>query len=225
MLRYGINEIRLFNENNVRFLKQFYPSLMTLWTIQSKQAWESMETSGTLRGDSVKAEPSFFSAYEWMSRQMKLRIGPSSDSTANPLWAWYQWRGERQRKPDLRAGGHLEKGAMGVRIEFEANERRVLLSDFDLWHYVLNYWFLPVSEAEGDRFEAKLAAKGLSFFKTKPLPNGRYHRVIEASWQHIFDLDFKPTDIAVPRKQKCVQACLWEIGLDQVSDVGEFKAR
>jgi len=112
-----------------------------------------------------------------------------------------------------------------VRIEFEVEEQRGLLSDFDLWHYALNYWFLPRSENEGDLFDAELAAKGLSFFKTKPLPNGRYHRLIEESWQHIFDLDFKPADIAVPGKQKCLQACIWEITLNDIHAVSEFTAR
>jgi hypothetical protein len=36
------------------------------------------------------------------------------------------------------------------------------LSDFDLWHYVLNYWYLPESEAEGEEFELELKQYGLS---------------------------------------------------------------
>lgn len=180
---------------------------------------------GKLQGCADEADPTFRSAYEWMSQQMTLRIGPRPTTVELPIWAWYQWRGERQRKPDLRAAGHLEKGEKGVRIEFKVNEQRALLSDFDLWHYVLNYWFLPPSEAEGDAFEAELAARGLSFFKTKPLPSTRYHRAIETSWQRIFDLNFSSADIAAPRKEKCVQACLWEITLDDVRDVSEFTAR
>ena len=39
--------------------------------------------------------------------------------------------------------GHLPKGERGVRLELQVADDRVLLSDFDLWHYVLNYWYLP----------------------------------------------------------------------------------
>jgi len=121
--------------------------------------------------------------------------------------------------------GHLERGAKGVRIELDVDERRALISDFDLWHFVLNYWFLPASEADGDGFESELTAKGLSFFKTKPLSDSRYHRVIEASWERIFDLDFASANIARPRKQKSLQACLWEINLADVSEIKTFRAR
>ena len=66
-----------------------------------------------------------------------------------PIWAWYQWEGSR-RKPDLRASGYLPKGEPGVRLELRVADDRVLLSDFDLWHYVLNYWYLPKSEKAGE---------------------------------------------------------------------------
>jgi hypothetical protein len=47
-----------------------------------------------------------------------------------------------------------------VRLELEYPDERALLSDFSLWHHVLNYWYLPSSEADGDRFESALADHG-----------------------------------------------------------------
>jgi hypothetical protein len=198
---------------------------MTLWTIQPVGAWTALKRRGNLRGDARRVEKSYRPAYEWMAKQMEQRIGLPPTENAQPIWAWYRWRGEQQRKPDLRSGAHLDRGQTGIRLELDVEERRVLLSDFDLWHFVLNYWYLPASEKEGDAFEAELAAKGLSFFEIKPVPIERYHQAIEASWSRIFDLDFIAEGIVSPQQQKCQQACLWEIEPADVTDVKEFTAR
>lgn len=41
-------------------------------------------------------------------------------------------------------------------IEFEIEQDSVLLSDFELWHFVLNYWYLPSSLQDIGRFEEEL---------------------------------------------------------------------
>ncbi len=114
-----------------------------------------------------------------------------------------------------------------MRIEFEVNDRLVLLSDFELWHYVLNYWYLPKSLRDADDFEAELSRRGLSFYRTKPLRDRALHRRIAESWNRIFDLDWadKARGIAHPRASKCIQATLWELKRDQVREVRFFRAR
>lgn len=195
---------------------------MLLWTIQAVDAWKKFQQSGVLSGKRQYVDPYFLDAYQWLVEQMKTRIGPQPESDAFPIWAWYQWEG-RKKKPDLRSGGYLPKGEWGVSIEFEVCDKRVLLSDFDLWHYVLNYWYLPRSLAEGDRFEAELAERGLSFYASKPLPDINYHRQIVESWQRIFDLDWHEEEITA--RPKSIQATLWELRLDDVRAIRTFKAR
>jgi hypothetical protein len=40
----------------------------------------------------------------------------------------------------------------GVRLELEIPDGTALLSDFSLWHYPLNYWYLPsTGEDMGDQ--------------------------------------------------------------------------
>lgn len=199
---------------------------MILWTIQTEQAWREFKTSGVLRSTSDRImEESFASPYEWIVRQMKERIGPPPIPQAYPVWAWLQWENARRAKPDLRAAGHLRKGERGVRIEFECLDSAVLLSDFELWHYVLNYWYLPKSKAEGDKFEAQLGKQGLSFFKTKPLPNRKYHEKIVASWDKIFDLDWTEDELASPKSEKSIQATIWEVTAEQVNGYKHFESR
>ena len=197
---------------------------MILWTIQRLDAWNKLQKSGVLSGRQQYVDPYFVTAYQWLVEQMKTRIGPPPEADVFPIWAWYQWEGQK-KKPDLRSGGHLPKGELGVSIEFEASENRVLLSDFDLWHYVLNYWYLPKSLAEGDRFEAELEGKGMSFYKDKPLLDIKYHQQIVESWQRIFDFSWHDEDISNTVEQRSIQATLWELHMNDVQDIRTFKAR
>jgi hypothetical protein len=160
-----------------------------------------------------------------MVDQMEIRLGPSPDSRCFPLWAWFQWEGENRCKPDLRAGGHLGKGESGFRIEFECFEGSALLSDFDLWHYALNYWYLPETELDAERFEAELVAQGLSFFTQKPISNAEYHLKIVESWNRIFDLNWYEPDLAEPFHRKSIQATVWELSINQVRNYQYFISR
>jgi hypothetical protein len=199
---------------------------MILWTIQTERAWSEFHSRGILNTSRKNIiEKSWLLPYQWMIDQMKIRLGPPQESWCFPLWAWYQWEDEKRRKPDLRAGGHLEKGENGIRIEFECCEKAALLSDFSLWHYVLNYWYLPETEHEAETFEAELDEKGLSFFKQKPIPNTGYHRKIVESWNRIFDLNWYEPDLAEPFHRKSIQATVWELSLDQVRSYKHFTSR
>lgn len=192
---------------------------MTLWTIQSLSAWTELQNKGVLRAktDHVMVE-SWLPAYRWMTHQMRRRLGPPPEADCQPVWAWYRWDAA-SAKPDLRCRGHLDTGEQGVRLKLEYPSHRALLSDFSDWHHVLNYWYLPLSEAEGEAFESELASHGLSFFSQKPLPYAEYHRAIVESWDRIFDPELDP------KWGISIQATLWEITLDQVRECRHFTAR
>ena len=155
---------------------------------------------------------------------MRSRIGPPPLADSQAIWAWYRWRGST-RKPDLRCAGHLSRGESGVRLEIECPSDLVLLSDFTLWHYVLNYWYLPASEADGVAFESELTHHGLSFYDQKPLPHDTYHRAIVDSWDRCFAPGRPEPGISEPDEQESIQATIWEITLDQVRECRPFTAR
>jgi hypothetical protein len=198
---------------------------MILWTIQGTKAWNIFRTTGILRTTSKPLDDYSFPAYQWMSEQTRMRLGSPPTHSTWPVWAWYQWQGEKRKKPDLRSRWHLPKGKRGVCIEFEIDENKVLLSDFRLWHYALNYWYLPKSESDGEKFEATLERHHLSFFKTMPLPEPKFHQAIITSWQRIFDLDWVAKGLSEPKAEKSIQATLWEIRREQVRTVREFIVR
>jgi len=204
---------------------------MILWSIVTEKAWGHLHSKGCLRASRRHVDQDFLVCYHWMARQMERRLTtPRPSKDAMPIWTWYQWKGAARCRPDLRARGHLPKGVRGVRVELQVADDRVLLSDFDLWHYVLNYWYLPKTEEDGEAFEKKLARAGLSFYKCDhqhPLSHAQFCREIERSWERIFEVGWadQRRAIASPPKKKSIQATMWEILLDDVVQVKAFTAR
>ena len=122
---------------------------MKVWTIQTQEAWQRLKDTATLRISEEHIEPKeLLPAYRWMAAQMKVRIGPPPAGVEYPIWVWYQYRDAAHPRPDLRHRAHLPPGTAGVRLECEVAEESVLLSDFDLWHSVLNERYLARSDAE-----------------------------------------------------------------------------
>jgi hypothetical protein len=99
-----------------------------------------------------------------------------------------------------------------------------------LWHYVLNYWYLPETEKEGEEFDKKLTAAGSSLTGCSvrnPLPHAKCRQMIERSWERIFDLTWTDPDHAIvpPTKDRSIQGTMWELLLKDVVDAKEFTAR
>ena len=208
------------------------PPTMTLWTIQTFAAWEKLQRSQVLVCNPRYSLPSrdlwssdrTRGAYAWMVKQMRRRLEAQSEASF-PLWGWYQYNGIKQRKPDLRRRAHLPKGTRGVRIEFEAPEKTVLLSDFDLWHFALNYYYLPENEADDDAFERLLSDHNLTSEHLASTKRAPYHQRIQASWECIFDLTWEEEYCAHPYSEKSIQATFWKLHMHQIRDVKVFTSR
>ena len=100
-------------------------------------------------------------------------------------------------------------------MELEVEEVRLLPSDFELWHYVLNGWYLPASHGDERSFEA------LATDAARDEVRGR----IEASWQRIFDIARIDRRYTAPPAERSIPCVLWEIRPRDVRRVTEFTAR
>jgi len=142
---------------------------MKLWTIQTLEAWKELQSSGVLHTRQNQIDDfhkDYLPSYKWMMEQMNVKIGIAPAKNLFPIWAWYQWDGKKRAKPDLRAiRWHHPVGEHNVRIEFTCKDEFVLLSDYVLWHHVLNSWYLPKSEDDDNTFEKNFTNVKL----TKPL--------------------------------------------------------
>lgn len=199
---------------------------MKVWTIQTPNVLECLRRDGVWRADPAYVEEESWSApYRWMTDQLRNRIGPPPRGVRTPVWVWRQWRSRDKPLPDLRSRGHLPPGEAGVRLELDVAPERLLLSDFEQWHYVLNYWYLPRSVPDSTQFEKLVRSRGMSYYRTKPLPDPGLHAQIVASWDRCFDLDWYNRALSAKRALKMIQGVVWELRLEDLKAVKEFVGR
>lgn len=183
-----------------------------LWTIQHEDAYQALEKTGVLVanenylfcGDDLRF------AYDWLSNQMRIRIGQPPEGINYPIWAWYQWEGKRKRR-DLRLSGYAKRGTPLVQITFEADVNTCLLSDFEKWHTVLMNQYVANDENEWERF-----------YEQNPYPK---QGDVESSWARIFDLSHYTPNWDPEPEKKSIQATLWKIDMAQVKKVEHFIAK
>lgn len=181
---------------------------MRAWTIQTPDVLTALRSGQTWRARARSVPHDWTRAYQWMTGEMRARLGRPANPWQAPIWVWCQWRGTVRSKPDLRARGYLPSGARGVRIELELDDVRLLRSDFELWHYVLNGWYLPTSLADERRFEER--------------PD---RRRVAKSWKRIFDLDWRNRRYTTELGSKSIQGVTWELRPGDVRGATTFTAR
>lgn len=148
-------------------------------------------------------DDSFVAPYQWISQQMHTKIGPPQyrvDSTQYPLWAWSCVDGVVGKKPDLRTQMFNSVRSDTALLTLCVPRSRVLLSDFQLWHHVLNNVIIYDEETE-----------------TRLLDNENWLELYDnvtdddrrASWSQIFDVS----------SATWVQATLWHITGEDIVDV------
>lgn len=135
--------------------------MRTYWTIQSFEKWIEIEKEGHLTANPKFIWSEFIEAYHWLMKKMNEKI-PNYQGQY-PVWLW-------TNRPDLRKSGHLNPGEQGVLLKVEIEENRVLLSDFQAWHFVLNNWYFNLEEVEVNDSHVSQDA-------------------IEKSWEMIFYVD------------------------------------
>lgn len=204
---------------------------MKLWSIQTRAAYETLRRDGYLWGDGRRCIREFRVPYSWMKARMKERVPGYEGRTL--LWAW------ASPKPDLRKGGHLAVGVEGVRLELEVDPARVLCSDWDGWHFVLNRMYLPLTPEEYEehrarweaaRIMARGKAAGLKPYEYADIVAAEFKEEMEATWPRIFDLPamgriFQEPGFGSAHHEQWVQAVLDEINVEDVVGVTRFVGR
>jgi len=182
---------------------------LRLWTVQHRDALRELVTTGRLRADEARADSDCRHAYDWMRRQARRRI-PGSDG-GPLLWAWAR---PARYTAAIAAGGRAPR----VCLELRAAPERALLSDFALWHAVLNWRYASLTEAEAEAWDERvLAATGWWDTWRRELPEPLRAEQL-ASWERIFDLDrlARKADAGYLAPLEMIQAVLHEIRLEDV---------
>ncbi len=199
---------------------------MKLWTIQPIEWYEALLDMKIIYGDKKLIEEADFNldAYHWMMQQMDKCIGVRPFPDCYPVWAWYQYNDAKRKKPDLRRCAHLQKGLKGVRIEIEKNDKNILLSDFDLWHFPLNQWNISDNEEEDNAFDKMLEEEEGENARFSHLPSTIKKQIVK-TWDKIFDMDYSEEYATLPKECKSIQATFWTLSVDEIVKVEYFTAR
>lgn len=192
---------------------------MKLWTIQPVEVYEILMRDGVFICDSDKVgEPSFLDRYGWIIEKLNNKDSKPCH-VSYPVWAWFRFD-SKEKKPDLRHSCYGYRGDKMVCIELEVPDEKVLLSDFDLWHFVLNDWWLDTSMFKNG-FTEEEYDRNQEWFKGLNEEEQRLEK--EKSWEMILNTDpFENDWIA---KGQYVQAVFWELKLEYVKKAQKFIAR
>lgn len=204
---------------------------ITLWTLQHVEAYKTLEKNGVLYANEqhLFCEDDMRYAYDWLTEQMKKRVGTPPDGVSYPIWAWYKWEGKRKRC-DLRCGGYAKRGTPMVQMEIQIDSDRLLLSDFDRWVNVLNKAYIVEDESEWDRMDEEIERLGTDSYRlftelvndTRLLP---LKEKIMDTWQTVFQLDTHMESWDSPLDKRSVQATFWELRMEDVVKVENFIAK
>ena len=161
--------------------------VLTMYTIQTRDAYETLVRDSVLVGDSSLSWTEFQEAYAWMLRQMDQRL---PGQPGGLLWLWLTATRSRLRDDARHARGEV---LLTVRVAKD----HVLLSEFLDWHAVLNRSLhVPPLPGESDEaWEARWSPIDEDFderakpYRKEPIaawPEA-LRAEIESSWEAIFD--------------------------------------
>ena len=181
---------------------------MRIWTIQPETVYASILETGIYRCKPALSvwlsDYNFANAYKWLNIQMESRIGKKPDEVKYPVWAWHTLYG-KHKKPDLRLSEFRFESENSVCLELEIPNKKVLLSDEEDWHFVLNNWFNTKYKSNLDFDEAD------SWFEN--LPESKKQQIKEKSWESIFDVS----------NSQFIQATFWELKEEDIIAIRHFK--
>ena len=187
---------------------------MIMWTIQPYSVYQQLVKDGYFYCDPNKAENLKYSdfrlAYQWMIKRLKAKAGQPYSQVTTPLWAWYRSHDYLHQRPDFRL---CKDYPDEVCIEFDIPEEKVLLSDFEGWHFVLNNWYYSSATNDEDW------ERDNSWFDS--LNRHKQQRVKEKSWERIFDIT--PRHDEWTRNGSVVQGCFWLLQMNHVRKVWRLK--
>lgn len=179
---------------------------MRLWSAQALDVYELIKDRGVYRMDPEKAScyEDFREAYDWLVREMERKVGKRPDGVLYPVWAYAVYDG-KSREPDLYSLGG--PGEEFILFELEIPDDRLVLTEYDTWHYVLNKWFYCRVKDEED-FRSRN-----DWFDA--LPPEEKEKVMERSWQAVFDTELRDNG-EWDRNGRFVQATFWELRTEDI---------
>ena len=186
---------------------------LTLWTRQVSEMLGEIKDYGVykvkeeyIRKKNDTISDYYLKLYKWFTGEAKKYIDVKGDY---PIWL--SVADEFRLRP--------VEGTVTLRLRVPSKE--VLLCNYDAWGYTVNYFYVPLDEADKARHREELTKNGLvsddELFLTS---KGNFYpllkREVVKSWERIFTL--KPTDL-----KACLVAVTWEIKKEWIEEVEYYE--
>jgi hypothetical protein len=190
-----------------------------LYSYQGEDAWALAEERGYWTGSphiwDEDGDYGFGPAYDWMRDQMRARITHFSGDY--PMWGWIK-RPSTKPKP-RRYRGLSER----IRLTVEVPRSRILFSDYETWHSVLNRSLLARTEEE---WEQHCVAYPEHWSMLDADYTARYLASIEPSWHRCLGFIHDPDPLVRYWQGRTdrfiVQACVDRFEWSEVKAVRRF---
>ena len=204
--------------------------IIKFWTIKSLKDYEKLMKDGILTFTKDEIDQYYYDnfkiAYEYMKDKLyeydKNNLG---NNDLMPIWVWDKYGGKRG-KVDMRDRGLMPSGTDAVQLTINVDPKRILISDFILWHYPLSLLYLCKNKLEEDEIKYKYDLN--EYNKNSTIDYNCKLKKCKESWDIIFDIDycrnnkFFYEDISI---KQITQGVLWYIKKEDIIKVDFFKCR
>lgn len=192
---------------------------MKLWTIRSPREVSILQANGVLITNKKYIESDFIFAYDWMVEKLDL-VDDKPSHCSYPIWAWKCFDKSRFCRPDLRLRWGTKAKEELYLIELDIPDNKILLSEYHLWHNVLDKNYLAKNENDELLFESFLNKNNLES-KLSPLVKDKVFK----SWEYIFNWSKLDKNWHGNSVGDSIQAVFWELKIEWVTKITFFKSK
>lgn len=185
---------------------------MIIYSLQPKKIYEEIKRGNTFICDIEKSScvmktddnDEFYRSYKWLVKKMNQKI-KNPKNIKFPIWGWKKIENMKNGYPDLNFFCNEENIEDYILLTIKISEDKVVLSDFDKWHCVLNNFYCLDENYTEEEYDKE-------YKRIESLSKKEREIIKEKSWDDIFNIE----------NSKEIQATFWEISKDMIIDVQEI---
>lgn len=186
---------------------------VTLWTRQVSEILDEIKECGVykvkeeyIRKKNDTISDYYLKLYKWFTDEAKKYVDVKGEY---PIWL------------SVADEFRLRPVEDTVTLKLRVPSKEVLLCNYDAWGYTVNYFYVPLDEADKARHREELTKNGLAsddelFLTSKGNFYPLLKREVVKSWERIFTL--RPTDL-----KTCLVAATWEIKKEWIEEVEYYE--
>ncbi|AOY78149.1 DUF3841 domain-containing protein [Clostridium formicaceticum] len=182
-----------------------------LWTRQHKQVLKELEENGiyhakkeyiTEKMDDISEY--YLKLYDWYVKEAEKIVPRPDEIIKYPIWLSTSSETMLQPTEDT------------IVLELEVPREYVVITDFERWGYVVNYWYVPLDKEDEKKHNEELKRYGIRDESALYMSHkGNFYPLLRnkiiKSWNRIFDSNLPTSGIT--------QATLWEIKKEWIVNI------